>query len=36
MGFSTEARCIDDKGGIAFRYELKDGRVGIAYARARR
>ncbi|MBC8135770.1 MAG: hypothetical protein H8F28_07795 [Fibrella sp.] len=34
-GFSTEARCIDDKGGVAFRYDLEDGRVGIAYARAR-
>ncbi|MBC7808140.1 MAG: hypothetical protein H7145_18575 [Akkermansiaceae bacterium] len=34
-GFRTEARCIDDSGGIAFRYNLEDGRIGIAYARPR-
>ena len=33
MGFATDARCIDDTGGIAFRYVLADGRAGYAYAR---
>lgn len=33
MGFATDARCIDDVGGVAFRYVLADERAGYAYAR---